>query len=75
MKYLELLENGYYDPVMDRANTSNINDTRKPKLTLFHLNKLRKMREAKKLDLKDRKEFFKKIYNQTAAGDDQGPSL
>ena len=42
-------------------------DTRKVRLTLRHLNKLRKMQEIKKVDLIKRKEFFDKIYSRPMA--------
>ena len=38
------------------------NDSRRPRLTLTHLNKLKKMRKLKKLDLDKRYKFFKEIY-------------
>ena len=37
-------------------------DSRRPRLTLTHLNKLKKMRKLKKLDLDKRYKFFKDIY-------------
>jgi len=42
-------------------------DTRRPRLTLEHLGKLRKMREIRKLEIKDREEIYKKIYQRPPA--------
>ncbi len=61
MRVLDLYETSVYDPAEDRLNKRD-DDTRKPKLTLKHLNKLRKMREFKKLDMKEREDFWEIIY-------------
>lgn len=55
MKLLELLdqrsvETGYYDPAADEANVRHMNDTRKPILTLKHLNRLNKIRTLRRLE-------------------------
>lgn len=46
----------------NQYQTADKDDTRRPRLTLKHLGKLRKMREIRKLENEDRKELFKKIY-------------
>lgn len=46
----------------DHRNQRNLEDKRKPKLTLRHLNKLRKMRELKKIDMLDRKSGWETMY-------------
>jgi hypothetical protein len=56
----------YYDANDDRLTKQKPSDTRKIKLTLRHLNKLRKMQEIKKADLAKRKDFFDKIYSRPA---------
>lgn len=62
-----------YDVTDDRGNTMHLDDTRKPRLTLRHINKLRQMREAKKLDMKNRKDTWKKMYGAPEeAPDDLG---
>lgn len=63
MKLLELLDTqdyqtAYYDPAEDEANARHINDTRKPKLTLKHLNRLKKIRQLRKLELLKRQDQF-----------------
>lgn len=54
--------NNHYDPSEDRGNRREYGDLRKPKLTLRHINKLRKMREAKKLDMIKREKFWTAMY-------------
>lgn len=40
----------YYDPSEDKFNQARLHDTRRIRLTLTHLNKLKKMRAAKALE-------------------------
>ena len=54
--------NPHYDPSQDEGNRREYGDLRKPKLTLRHINKLRKMREAKKLDMIEREKFWAAMY-------------
>lgn len=63
MKLHELFEGDdlIYDVTSDQ-NALKIGDTRKPKLTLMHLNKIRKMRETKKFDMHRRRKFWAVIY-------------
>ena len=72
MKVLDIFETAVsgYDPTDDRLNSKQLDDTRKPILTLRHLNKLRKMREFKKLEMKERKDFWKVIYGKDQAVDE-----
>ena len=46
----------------DYQSKYEYDDSRRPRLTLTHLNKLKKMRKLKKLDLDKRYKFFKEIY-------------
>jgi hypothetical protein len=46
MRYSDLTEN--YSPDGDNHNSREIDDTRKDRLTLVHLSKLRKIREYRK---------------------------
>lgn len=64
--------NNVYNPAGDHRNQRNLDDTRKPKLTLKHLNKLRKMRELKKVDMKDRREGWETMYG--APSEDASPA-
>ena len=45
MKVKDILVEGYYDVEKDRYSIAMIDDTRRPRFTLEHLNKLRKVRE------------------------------
>ena len=54
----------FYEAIDDELVKQQPSDTRKVRLTLRHLNKLRKMQEIKKVDLLKRKEFFDKIYSR-----------
>ena len=66
MKLMEVKE-GIVDPKNDEFHQSNKMDTRRPRLTLLHLGKLRKMREIRNLELEERKELYKKIYQRPPA--------
>ena len=50
-----------YEEIDDQSKYE-YNDSRRPRLTLTHLNKFKKMRKLKKLDLDKRYKFFKEIY-------------
>lgn len=63
MRYNEV-KTGYADPAENEFETSSKMDTRRPRLTLQHLNKLRKMREIRKLEIEERRELYKKIYQR-----------
>ena len=68
MKLFEVKhEDGIIDPAENELETSKKTDTRRPRLTLEHLGKLRKMREIRKLEVESRKDLFKKIYARPAA--------
>jgi hypothetical protein len=68
MKLFEVKqEDGIVDPAKNELEQSNKADTRRPRLTLEHLGKLRKMREIRKLEVESRKDLFKKIYARPPA--------
>ena len=62
MKASEIL-NEYYNPSKDDRNRLGKSDTRRPKLTLKHLNALRKSKELKRTENARRKEFIPKMYS------------
>jgi hypothetical protein len=64
---LNEVKNALQNPEDDKFGQSKKMDTRRPRLTLEHLGKLRKMREIRKLELKDREELYKKIYQRPPA--------
>ena len=65
MRYIELKEN--YFPEHDHYHMAHIEDGRKTRLTLKHLNKLRKVREMRKADQEKNKEFVATMYAQPPA--------
>lgn len=61
---LNEVRQGHQDPSENELATASKMDTRRPRLTLQHLNKLRKMREIRKLEIEERRELYKKIYQR-----------
>ena len=53
----------FYD-VTDDKSIIELDDIRKHKLSLKHINKLKRMREIKKLQMSQRQEDFQKIYGK-----------
>ena len=64
MRFQELNER--YEAEDDKINTLKLNDTRRAKITLKHLNKLRKKRELDKLEDSERQKNLSKIYGKSA---------
>jgi hypothetical protein len=58
MRFNELAQ----DATQDDYGTWELDDTRRPKLTLRHLNKMRKKREMSKMEHMDMVNSFKDIY-------------
>ncbi len=65
---MSLMEN--YFPEDDDYNTAHKTDTRRPRLTFKHLNKMRKLREVKKLEMAAHRQFVKTMYGKK--GEDEG---
>lgn len=65
--------NEFYDPQFDEFVKRQRDDTRKPKLTLEQINKLRKYRELKKAEDIEHGKFVKVMYN--TAGQEQDTAL
>lgn len=63
----------FYNPQKDRQATRKLDDTRKAKLTLEALNKLRKYRELKKSEDMERKKLASLMYSKS--GGDEAPAL
>lgn len=57
----------FYNPEDDQHQQRNKGDTRKPKLTLKQLNKLRKVREIKKAEQLEHEKFVRTMYSTPAA--------
>tara|TARA_B100001093_G_C26667129_1_gene944545 strand:+ start:52 stop:249 length:198 start_codon:yes stop_codon:yes gene_type:complete len=64
MRFQELRE--YYEAEDDNINTLKVDDTRRARITLKHLNKLRKKRELDKLEDGERQQNLSKIYSKQA---------
>jgi len=60
LKAVELLE--FYSPEDDNTDIAHQSDTNRPKLTLRHLNSLRKMRDAKDVDEAEHLELVQNVY-------------
>lgn len=52
----------YYEAEDDEYNNRKIDDVRRSRLTLMHLNKLRKQREVQAIEQASRTERVRKIY-------------
>jgi len=59
--------NEYYDAEKDNYSNRDINDVRKQRLTLKHINRLRKQREVHNIEHATRIEKIKKIYAKPPA--------
>jgi hypothetical protein len=62
MRFQELKE--YYEADDDNINTAKIDDTRRNRLTLKHLNKLRKKRELESLEKQTRVQNLSSMYSK-----------
>ena len=60
MRYKELTE--AYLPDQDEYHRADMNTSRKTRLTLKHLNKLRKVREIRRQDQEENADFVAKMY-------------
>lgn len=58
----------YYDPADDKLGQAKMDDTRRPRLTMVHLQKLRKSRDAEKYETAQHLEFLPDMYAQPAQG-------
>lgn len=72
MKLYELaqsdLETAYYDPNLDKINSRTLGDTRKEKLTLRKLNRLKKLRAMDKLQNLKKEDLLAVMYGQPEEG-------
>ena len=63
MKFQELRE--YYEASDDKINTAQLDDTRRARLTLTHLNKLRKKRELENMEKQERIKDLGSMYGKS----------
>lgn len=59
---------GFYDPNEDAVMGHNLEDTRKPKLTLKMVNRLKKIRSTKNLEMTKKQELLGIMYGLGGAG-------
>ena len=52
-----------YDPSDDELGQAHMDDTRRPRLTLAHLSKLRKSRDAEKYEKAQHLQFLPDMYS------------
>lgn len=71
MRYSDLTEN--YSPDEDNHNSREIDDTRKDRLTLIHLSKLRKIREYRKYQEGIKSQQVQRQYK--GGGDESGGDM
>jgi len=64
----ERIINEHYEPADDKMNQASLSDTRRPRLTLRHLNKLRKIQELKALEQGAHSDFVRTMYGTPAEG-------
>lgn len=65
MKAKDLLVE-FYDPSDDKLGQAKMDDSRRPRLTMVHLQKLRKSRDAEKYDKAQHLNFLPDMYGQSA---------
>jgi len=63
MKAKDLLVE-FYDPADDELGQAKMDDTRRPRLTMLHLQKLRKSRDAEKYETAQHLNFLPDMYGQ-----------
>lgn len=71
MKVTDLTE-GYIDPNEDEMFKQKADDTRKPRLTLRQLNKLKKIRATNQLEDVKKKDLISAMYGAPPAEDSGG---
>lgn len=69
---LDQLDASYFDPAADKFTQAQLSDTRKPAITLQHLNKLKKMRAARNLENLVRRDVLELLYG---TAEEQPPGM
>lgn len=65
----------FYDPADDKLGQAKMNDTRRPRLTMIHLQKLRKSRDAEKYETAQHLEFLPDMYGSSGQDPNAVPGL
>ena len=71
MKAKEMLVE-FYDPADDELGVAHMDDTRRPRLTMLHIQKLRKSRDVEKYETAQHINFLPDMYGQAAEPADGG---
>jgi hypothetical protein len=71
VKSTELLVE-FYDPADDVLGQAKMDDTRRPRLTMAHLQKLRKARDVERVDQAQHLDFLPDMYGASATPDSGG---
>lgn len=56
----------FYNPEDDELGKAHMDDTRRPRLTMLHIQKLRKSRDAEKYEKAQHLNFLPDMYGQSA---------
>ena len=64
IKSIELLTE-FYNPSEDRVGLADFDDTRRPRLTLLHLQRLRKSKDLQSVDRARHLEFIPDMYSDS----------
>ncbi len=62
----------FYDPQDDELGKAKMDDTRRPRLTMHHIQKLRKSRDAEKYERAQHLNFLPDMYDVSAQPDASG---
>lgn len=62
----------FYNPADDKLGQAKMDDTRRPRLTMLHLQKLRKSRDAEKYDKAQHLDFLPDMYGVSGQADQPG---
>ena len=67
--YARIITENYF-PEDDEHNKIEMSDTRRPRLTLRHLDKLRKIQELKTLEMEAHGDFVRTMYGTPPEGEE-----
>lgn len=63
---------GIYNPEEDKLSALNIEHNRKPKITLRHINRLKKIRATNKVEQLQKEELLSAMYGSKPEEGDEG---
>lgn len=62
----------FYDPSADKLGIAHMDDTRRPRLTMVHLQKLRKSRDVERYEQAQHINFLPDMYGVSAEAESGG---